>query len=89
MSAFAREGDVLVGISTSGASRNVLRAFDAASRGVLTVALCGRGGPLAEVADIALCVPADATAEIQAHIAIIHAICAVFELRLEATPPII
>lgn len=78
----ARSGDVLVGISTSGASRNVQRAFEAAPKGVLTVALTGPGGPLAEMADLALRVPGDGTAPIQAaHIAIIHAICAVLEAR--------
>jgi len=85
--ALAREGDVLVGISTSGASPNVLGAFAAAMPGVLTVALCGRGGRLGEVADLALRVPAETTAQIQAaHIAIIHAICMVLELRFAATP---
>lgn len=86
--ALARAGDVVIGMSTSGSSPNVVRAFQAAAPGVLKVALCGRGGRLAELADIALRVPADTTAAIQAgHIAIVHAICLVLELRFGATPP--
>lgn len=81
----ARPGDVLVGISTSGASRNVLCAFAAAPAGVVKVALTGPRGPLAAAADLALCVPAEDTAPIQAaHIALIHAICAVLEARFVA-----
>ena len=84
--ALGQPGDVLVGISTSGSSRNVLRAFEAAKPGVLKVALCGPGGPLADCADIALKVPFDGTAAIQAaHIAIIHAICMVLEERFSST----
>jgi len=79
-------GDVLVGISTSGSSRNVIRAFEAARAGVLKVALCGPGGALADCADVALKVPFEGTAAIQAaHIAIIHAICMVLEERFAST----
>jgi D-sedoheptulose 7-phosphate isomerase len=81
----AQAGDVLVAISTSGSSPNVVRAFEAASEGVVKVALCGPGGRLAERADLALCAPGDGTAAIQtAHIAIIHAICMVLESRFAA-----
>jgi D-sedoheptulose 7-phosphate isomerase len=76
----AQAGDVLVGISTSGSSRNVLRAFESAPPDVCKIALCGPSGTLAERADIALCVPFAGTAYIQsAHLAIVHAICAVLE----------
>ena len=82
----ARSGDVLVGISTSGNSQNILRAFDAAEAGVIKIALCGPGGTLAEKADFVLPVPFEGTAPIQAaHIAIIHAICTVLEARFAAT----
>jgi D-sedoheptulose 7-phosphate isomerase len=78
----AQPGDVLVGISTSGASPNVRRAFAAAPPGVLKIALTGPGGDLAQEADLALGVPFEGTAPIQAaHIAIIHAVCAVLEAR--------
>ncbi|MCU0722948.1 MAG: SIS domain-containing protein [Planctomycetes bacterium] len=75
--AFARPGDVVVGISTSGRSENVLRGIDEARRrGAFTIALSGRGGgPLAERADLAIVVPSDDTARIQeSHIAIGHVI---------------
>jgi D-sedoheptulose 7-phosphate isomerase len=81
--ALAGAGDVLVGISTSGSSRNVLRALEAAPTGVKRVALCGPTGTLAAAADLALRVPFEGTAYIQAaHIAVIHAICALLEDRL-------
>ena len=71
--ALGRAGDVLVGISTSGNSRNVVRAFEqAASLGVSRVSLTGRrGGALAPAADLAIRVPNDETSHIQElHIAI-------------------
>jgi len=78
----AVSGDIVFGISTSGSSPNVLRAFEAAAPGVIRIALCGPGGPLAGVADRAIRVPYEGTAPIQAaHIAIIHAICALLEER--------
>jgi D-sedoheptulose 7-phosphate isomerase len=83
----AQTGDVVVGISTSGSSPNILRALEVAPPGVLKIALCGPAGPLAERADVALCVPFDGTAAIQAaHIAIIHAICMVLESRFAVRP---
>lgn len=70
-------GDVLVGISTSGASRNVCAALRAArDAGAFTVALTGAGGEAAEIADIALRVPSKNTARIQeAHILCGHVLC--------------
>ncbi|HZD16557.1 MAG TPA: D-sedoheptulose 7-phosphate isomerase [Actinomycetota bacterium] len=71
--ALGREGDVLVGISTSGGSTDVLRAFEEArAHGVRTIALTGRaGGMLAPMADVAIRVPSDVTSHIQeSHIAI-------------------
>jgi D-sedoheptulose 7-phosphate isomerase len=76
----ARAGDVLVGISTSGSSVNILRAFEVAEPDVLKIALCGPQGRLAELADVALCVPYPGTPAIQAaHLAILHAMCLVME----------
>lgn len=65
--AHGRTGDVLIGLSTSGKSRNVVAAFEAArALGVLTVAFVGPGGsPLADVADIVLHVDGAGTARIQ------------------------
>lgn len=78
-------GDALVGISTSGASRNVVAAFEAAADlGIATVALTGRdGGVLAKIADVAVRAPATATPRVQElHIAIGHTICELLEEAL-------
>jgi D-sedoheptulose 7-phosphate isomerase len=75
-------GDVLVAISTSGNSENVLEAVKAArSAGALTIALTGEGGgALEELADETLAVPSRNTARIQeAHITIIHLLCELIE----------
>ncbi len=83
--ALAREGDVLIGISTSGRSPNILRALDAArAAGLRTVGFCGRsGGQMKERCDVALCAPSDRTANIQeAHIVMGHALCALIEREI-------
>jgi D-sedoheptulose 7-phosphate isomerase len=80
--ALARRGDLLVAISTSGNSPNVLRAVAAArALGVGTVGLCGGcGGALAAAADEAFVVPSEATPRIQeTHIIVGHAWCALTE----------
>ena len=80
--ALGRRGDVVFGISTSGASENVLKAFDAAERiGLVRVALTGRdGGALGRVADIHLNVPHDTTARVQeVHRTLLHVICELVE----------
>ncbi|HET9249044.1 MAG TPA: SIS domain-containing protein [Actinomycetota bacterium] len=71
--ALGREGDVLVGISTSGNSQNVVRAFARARRtGIRTIALTGASsGELGALADIEITVPSTETSHIQeAHIAV-------------------
>lgn len=79
--ALGRPGDVLLAISTSGNSPNVVAAMAAArERGVRVVALTGRkGGRMAEVlapGDIEIRVPADRTARIQeVHLVVIHCLC--------------
>jgi D-sedoheptulose 7-phosphate isomerase len=76
--AHCEPGDVVVGISTSGNSENVLRAIDAAAEiGSHTVGLTGRGGgALAERVDQCLSVPSEETTRIQeAHILIGHVLC--------------
>ena len=80
-------GDVAMGISTSGASRNVLNALGAArSRGLRTIGLTGgRPGPISDHCDILLTVPAAETARVQeVHLVTYHAICAALEQRLLA-----
>ena len=74
----AQSGDVLVAISTSGRSQNVLNAVQKAREtGCLTIALTGEGGePLASACDVAVVVPAQRTSRIQeAHITIGHLWC--------------
>jgi D-sedoheptulose 7-phosphate isomerase len=76
--ALVREGDVVVGITTSGNSENVLRALEAAKRlGAHTVGLTGgTGGKLASMADQSLVVPSPTTARVQEmHILFIHMLC--------------
>ena len=80
-----KRGDVLVGISTSGNSRNVLEAFIVAKNmGIRTVAFTGQGGgKMKDAADICLNVPATATNSIQEmHIACGHIICGIVEAAM-------
>ncbi|MFP5228039.1 MAG: D-sedoheptulose 7-phosphate isomerase [Acidobacteriota bacterium] len=83
--ALCREGDVLVGISTSGNSRNVCLALEAGRRmGAFTVAFAGEGGgAMAGLADSALCIPSKDTARIQeGHILCGHMLCDWIELSV-------
>ena len=76
--ALCTKGDVLVGISTSGSSKNVCAALRTARQiGAFTVAFTGQGGgEIAAIADIALRIPSKDTARIQeAHILCGHMIC--------------
>jgi D-sedoheptulose 7-phosphate isomerase len=80
-----QRGDVLVAITTSGKSPNILRAWDEGkARGLTTVALLGRdGGPAKGQAEIELLVRSDSTARIQeAHKFILHVICGLVDARL-------
>lgn len=79
------KGDILVGISTSGNSENILRAFHQAKKqGVLTVAMTGAsGGKMKELADFLLNVPSTDTPRIQeSHIMLGHIICQFVESEL-------
>lgn len=83
--AVGRRGDVLVAISTSGRSPNILAALQVArDRGLVTVGLTGRGGGrMAEFCDHVLRTPSDATPRIQeGHIAIGHTLCWLIERAL-------
>ena len=76
--ALARPGDVLIGLSTSGNSPNVILAIHKAKQlGAITIGLSGgNGGKMAEHCDLCVTVPAKVTARIQeAHILIGHIIC--------------
>ena len=84
--AHGRPGDVLVALSTSGSSPNVVAAADAARRSRLTTwALTGPApNPLAARCDDALCVPAPTTATVQeVHLVAVHLLCARFDTLLE------
>ena len=75
--ALGQKGDIAIGISTSGNSENVLKAVNAAkTSGIFTIGFTGRGGKLAEAADLTLTVTSDTTARIQeVHITMGHIIC--------------
>ena len=80
--AAGRKGDVLVGISTSGNSPNVVRAMQKAKEiGMLTVGFTGKdGGKMKDICDLMICVPSVDTPRIQeAHILIGHIICQLIE----------
>lgn len=82
--ALAEDGDVVIGISTSGNSASVLEGIRAARRKAYTVGFTGRGeNRLSNIVDIALRVPSEDTPRIQeAHIAILHIICYLIEKEL-------
>ena len=85
LSAHARPGDVLLAISTSGNSQNILRAIEAARKAkVGVVGMTGEsGGKMRAACDLCLCVPSKSTPRIQEmHITIGHTICEVVEQRL-------
>jgi len=70
-------GDIAMGITTSGNSPNVLRGLEAANaRGLVTIALTGRGGEAGRLAAIPLAVDDDRTPRIQeVHITMLHILC--------------
>jgi D-sedoheptulose 7-phosphate isomerase len=76
-----KKGDILIGISTSGNSKNVVKAIEAAKKmSIKVIALTGNGGgkiaSLLGVDDIHLCVPSTRTARIQeTHLVLLHSIC--------------
>ena len=82
-----QDGDLFIGISTSGNSQNLINAFKIAkNKNITTVALVGKdGGGMAKIADIALVVPSDSTPRIQeSHILIGHIICDIIEKEIFA-----
>jgi D-sedoheptulose 7-phosphate isomerase len=80
--ALGRQGDVVLGISTSGRSSNVIAALTTArQRGLRTIALTGRdGGALGTLADIHINVPSESTPRVQeVHRTLLHVICDLVE----------
>jgi phosphoheptose isomerase len=85
--ALGRPGDVLIGISTSGRSRNIIEAFDAARRqGLTCIALTGgNGGEMLDLSDISIVAPSSSTPRIQeVHIVALHLICELIDERMMA-----
>ena len=86
VAAFGLPGDVLICLTTSGKSKNVVRALqEAKARKLKTIAFLGRdGGSTIGVADIDLLVKDDSTARIQeAHQLVIHVLCEIIEAQLD------
>jgi D-sedoheptulose 7-phosphate isomerase len=79
-----KHGDVAIGISTSGNSPNVLRALEAANaRGLITIALTGRGGDAGKIAKHHIAVQEDRAARVQeVHATVLHVICELVESEL-------
>ena len=77
LSGLGQDGDILVAISTSGNSGNIIRAVDIAlKKGIKVIGMSGEKGKLREVADACLAVPAPLTATVQeAHIMLGHILC--------------
>ena len=77
-----RQGDIFIGISTSGNSPNIIHAIDSAKKtGLITVGLIGKdGGNMRDLCDLKLIVPSQSTQHIQeAHIMIVHELCALID----------
>jgi D-sedoheptulose 7-phosphate isomerase len=80
--AYGREGDVIIGISTSGNARNVIHAMQVArSLGLRTIGLTGpTGGILKPLCDVCICAPGHSTTAIQErHLPVFHVLCAMLE----------
>lgn len=87
--ALGQPGDLLLGISTSGNSSNIVRAVEAAKKiGMRTLALTGSGGSLPALATVAVSVPSKETQHVQeAHLTIEHLICELVERQLFTEEP--
>jgi D-sedoheptulose 7-phosphate isomerase len=84
LEAQARAGDVFVGITTSGKSKNIIAAFESCAKlDVISVALCGEGGELDTLVNHIIRVPSNHTPRIQeCHILIGHMLCSQVELAM-------
>ncbi|MEN8226755.1 MAG: SIS domain-containing protein [Bacteroidota bacterium] len=81
---FGRAGDLLIAISTSGNSQNIVDAvITAKARGLTVIGLTGQsGGEMKQYCDIAICVPSKSTPEVQEfHLPVYHTICEIVENR--------
>ena len=85
INALGNEGDVFIGISTSGNSENIIRAFDECKKkGITTVALLGKdGGKLKDLADYVMLVPFKETPRVQEiHTMTVHMMCEMVEEKM-------
>ena len=84
LESLGRPGDVALGISTSGNSPNVLRALEVAkARGLVTIALTGRGGEAGKIAAHHVSVAEDRTPRVQeVHATLLHVMCELMEMEL-------
>ncbi|NQT25814.1 D-sedoheptulose 7-phosphate isomerase [candidate division KSB1 bacterium] len=81
----AKQGDILIGISTSGGSKNVIKAMEMAkTKGMSIIAFTGANpGVMGNLADITIAIPVERTALVQeGHIAVGHLLCELVETRL-------
>lgn len=85
---YGNKQDVLIGLSTSGNSSNVIKAFKVAQAlGMKTISLTGKsGGKLKEISDVSICVPWEGTVDIQErHLPIYHTLCIMLEKEFFAS----
>ena len=84
LKALGQQDDVLLAISTSGNSTNVIKAMQAAkSKGLKSIGMTGRGGKLLQCADLVFCADSDDTPRIQeAHITVGHILCELVDRKL-------
>lgn len=79
---YAKDGDVLLGLSTSGNSKNVINAIKIAKTlGIKTISMTGEnGGKMKDLCDVTICAPANETYKVQEyHLPIYHTLCAMIE----------
>lgn len=79
--ALGNEGDVFIGLTTSGNSKNILVAAEKArDKGMTVIAMCGRGGAFKDMADLVIASPSDSNPRVQElHLHAIHLLCEAFE----------
>jgi D-sedoheptulose 7-phosphate isomerase len=86
---YGRPGDVFLGISTSGNSKNILcAAMTAKAKGMKCIGLTGQnGGKLKSLCDVTVCVPEEETFKVQElHLPVYHAVCAMLEADIFGAP---
>jgi D-sedoheptulose 7-phosphate isomerase len=85
LSGLGNQGDIFIGITTSGNSENIINAIKIAkSKGIFSISLTGKdGGAVKDISDLCINVPANETARIQeVHIFILHLFCELFEIDI-------